>query len=78
MSTLISILPYIQIASAVLLIIAVLLQRNEASAGGAFGGGDNWNAGFRTRRGFEQTLFNITIILGVVFAVSALVNILVK
>ncbi len=69
------ILPYVQIALSVLLIIAILLQRTGASLGGAFGA-DNFSSGFHTRRGLEKTLFFATIILGTLFALSALINLL--
>ncbi len=69
------ILPYVQIVLSVLLIIAVIMQRTGASLGGAFGA-DNFSSGFHTRRGLEKTLFNTTIVLGVLFAVSALFNLI--
>ena len=72
-----SILPYVQIALSVLLIIAILLQHTGASLGGAFGA-DNFSSGFHTRRGLEKTLFFATIILGILFALSALVNLLIS
>lgn len=70
-------LPYSQIVLSALLIVAVLLQRTGASLGGAFGA-DNFSSGFHTRRGLERTLFNATIVLGVLFALSALVNIVIN
>ncbi len=69
------ILPYVQIALSALLIVAIILQRTGASLGGAFGA-DNFSSGFHTRRGFEKTLFNATVVLGVLFAISALINLL--
>lgn len=78
MTTFITYLPYVQIVLAILLIACVLLQQSDASSGGAFGGGDNWNAGYHTRRGFEKVIFNTTIVLGILFAVLSLVSILVK
>lgn len=72
-----SILPYVQIALSALLIIAILLQHTGASLGGAFGA-DNFSSGFHTRRGLEKTLFFATIILGILFALSALVNLLIS
>jgi len=63
-------LPYIQIALSILLVIAVLLQQTGAGVGGAFGG-DNFSAGHSTRRGFEKRLFQATIALGVLLALSA-------
>jgi len=77
MAALQSFLPYMQIALSVLLIIAILLQRTGASLGGAFGA-DNFSSGFPTRRGLEKILFFATIILGILFAISALVNLLIS
>lgn len=74
MKTIASILPYIQIVLAVLLITTVLLQRTGAQIGGAFGGSDNFSSAFHTRRGFEKTLFILTIIIAILFAVSALMS----
>ncbi|MEK7509357.1 MAG: preprotein translocase subunit SecG [Patescibacteria group bacterium] len=72
-----AVLPYVQIALSVLLMAAILLQRTGASLGGAFGA-DNFSTGFHTRRGFEKTLFNATIVLGILFALSALINLLIS
>lgn len=71
------VLPYVQILLAVLIIGSVLLQRTGASLGGAFGG-DNFGSGFHTRRGLEKTLFYATIVLGILFAISALVSLLIS
>lgn len=72
-----TVLPYVQIVLSVLLIGAVVLQRTGASLGGAFGA-DNFSSGFHTRRGFEKTLFYATIILGILFALSALINLVIS
>ena len=71
------VLPYVQIGLSVLLIVAILLQRTGASLGGAFGA-DNFSSGFHTRRGFEKTLFYATIVLGILFALSALVTLIIS
>lgn len=76
MKTIASILPYIQIVLAVILVTAILLQRTGAQIGGAFGGGDNFSSAFHTRRGFEKTLFIITIVVAILFALSALLNLI--
>lgn len=70
-------LPYIQMALSVALIVAILLQRTGASMGGAFGA-DNFSSGFHTRRGLERTLFHVTIALGILFAFSALINLIIS
>lgn len=72
-----SVLPYVQIILSILLIGAIVMQRTGASLGGAFGG-DNFSSGFHTRRGFEKTLFYATITLGILFALSALINLLIS
>ena len=77
MSMISSILPYIQIALSVLLISVILLQQSGAAHGGALGGGDNMSSVFHTRRGLEKVLFNTTIVLGVLFAISAFIALLV-
>ena len=72
-----SILPLVQIVLSGLIIGAILLQRTGASLGGAFGA-DNFSSGFHTRRGLEKTLFWATIILAILFALSALVNLFIN
>jgi preprotein translocase subunit SecG len=54
------------------LILLILLQaRGGGGIGGVFGEGES--SGFRTRRGIEQTVFRLTIILAIVFVtISAL------
>lgn len=69
-------LPYIQLVLAALLVTAIVLQRTGASLGGAFGA-DNFSSGFHTRRGLEKTLFQSTIVLGILFALSALATLFV-
>jgi len=75
METVFAALPFVQIVLSTLLIVTVLLQRTGASLGGAFGA-DNFSSGFHSRRGFEKTLFQSTIVLAVLFALSAVANIL--
>ena len=74
---LLGVLPYVQIVLSIALVACILLQRTGASLGGAFGA-DNFSSGFHTRRGLERTLFYATIVLAVLFAASALVNLLVR
>jgi protein translocase SecG subunit len=70
------ILPYAQIVFSVVLIIAILLQQSGAGLGGALGGGDD--SFHHTRRGFEKFLFYLSIVCGVLFALSAFLAILIK
>jgi protein translocase SecG subunit len=71
------ILPYIQIALSVLLVGTILLQQTGASLGGAFGG-DNFTAGYHTRRGSEKYLFWAGIAIAVAFAATAFVALLIR
>lgn len=72
-----TVLPYVQVVLSVLLMVAIVLQRTGASLGGAFGA-DNFSSGFHTRRGFEKTLFRATIVLAVLFALSALAHLFIN
>ncbi len=63
-------LPYIQIVLSVLLVAAILLQQRGSSLGGALGG-DNFSATFHKRRGAELFLFRVSIVLGILFVISA-------
>ena len=60
-------LQIITIVSAVLLIIAVLLQQRGASLGAGFGGSSEL---YTTRRGLDKNLFEVTIFLAVTFVLS--------
>jgi len=71
-----SLLPYAQIILSVLLITAILLQRTGAQVGGAFGGSDNLSSAYHTRRGLEKGLFIGSIIIAILFAISALLNLI--
>jgi len=70
-------LPYIQLVLAILIIIAVLLQQTGASLGGAFGG-DNFSAGYHTRRGMEKNLFYTTIVMGVLLGALSFLALLIQ
>ena len=71
METLSAALPYIQIALSLLLIAGIVLQNRGASLGGAFGG-DNFASTFYKRRGAEKFLFNATIVIAILFVLSAI------
>ena len=71
------VLPYIQIALALLLVGGVLLQRTDASLGAAFGA-DSFSSGNFTRRGGEKILFRATIVVAVLFVVAAFLGLILK
>ena len=71
-----SLLPYIQIILSVIMVVLILLQQTGAQVGGAFGGSDNLSSAYHTRRGLEKWLFTFTIIIAILFALSALINLI--
>ena len=71
------ILPYAQIILSVILIVAILLQQTGAGLGGALGGSDGGSF-HHTRRGFEKFLFYLSIVCGILFALSAFIAIIIK
>lgn len=75
MESLMAFLPYAEIALSLLLIAGVVLQQRGAGLGGAFGG-DNFSSTFYKRRGAEKFLFNATIVVAVLFVLTAIVNFL--
>jgi preprotein translocase subunit SecG len=72
-------LPYVQIIQIIIsiaLIAVILVQaKGQGGLGGIFGGDATV---YRTRRGVEKTLFNVTIGLAVAFFVISLVSVLVS
>lgn len=59
-----------QIIVSILLTAVILMQAKGAGIGAAFGG--STASSFRTRRGVEKTLFQLTIVLAAIFlAMSA-------
>ena len=66
--------PYLNIAQIVLsvgLVLAILLQVRGGGLGGIFGQADSV---YRTRRGVEKTLFQLTVILVVLFIIVSIVS----
>ena len=77
MSLVANILPYAQIILSVILIVAILLQQSGAGVGGALGGSDTGSF-HHTRRGFEKFLFYLSLICGILFALFALLSMIIK
>ena len=75
MNLIAKILPWLQVILSVLLVLTILLQRSAAGVGGALGGGESGGM-HHTKRGFEKILFYITIVIAILFALSAFVAIL--
>ncbi len=65
---------YLNVAQIVLslaLILAIMLQVRGGGLGGIFGQADTV---FRTKRGVEKTLFQLTIVLVVLFIIISIVS----
>ncbi|MBN1160883.1 MAG: preprotein translocase subunit SecG [Dehalococcoidales bacterium] len=60
-----------QIVVAVVLILLALLQVRGGGLGGIFGQADTV---YRTKRGVEKTLFQLTIVLVVIFIILSIVS----
>ncbi len=66
----------IQIIIAVAVIVFILLQVRGAGLGSIFGGSSAGSV-FKTRRGVERLIFNITIVLVVLFAVVSVLSVVI-
>ena len=64
-----TILQFITVGSAILMVAAILLQQRGASLGAGFGSSGEL---FTTRRGFDKNLFEVTFIFAVIFVLSIL------
>jgi preprotein translocase subunit SecG len=60
-----------QIVLSIALILAILLQVRGGGLGGIFGQPDTV---FRTKRGVERTLFQLTVVLVVLFIIISIVS----
>lgn len=66
-----NILNVVQIVLSISLILVILLQVRGGGLGGIFGQSDTV---FRTRRGIERTLFQLTIVLVVLFLTVSIIS----
>jgi protein translocase SecG subunit len=64
----------IQIIVALSLTGAILIQSSKGGLGSTFGGGGE----FRSKRGAENVIFKLTIILTIAFFVVSIINLIVK
>lgn len=61
-----------QIVISVVLIGVILLQTRNSGLGSSFGG----DSIYKTRRGLDRTLFQMTIVLSILFGVISLASVL--
>ena len=70
-----AILPWIQVILAISVTVAILLQRNDAALGGVFGGSESVA---HTKRGLERGLFVTTVVLAILFVITAILSFLLQ
>ena len=68
-----TILQITTIGSAILMILAILLQQRGASLGAGFGSSGEL---YTTRRGLDKNLFEVSVVLAVIFILSILAGLL--
>ena len=68
------ILQIVMIASAVLMIVSILLQQRGATLGAGFGSSGEL---YTARRGVDKNLFEVTIVFAVIFILSILAGLLI-
>lgn len=68
-----TILQIVTLGSAVLMIVAILLQQRGASLGAGFGSSGEL---YTTRRGLDKNLFEVSVVLAVIFVLSILAGLL--
>ncbi len=68
-----TILQIITVTSAILMVLAILLQQRGATLGAGFGSSGEL---YTTRRGIDKNLFEVTIVLAVIFVLSILTGLL--
>lgn len=68
-----AILQIINVGSAVLMILSILLQQRGATLGAGFGSSGEL---YTTRRGIDRNLFEVSVVFAVIFVLSILVGLL--
>jgi preprotein translocase subunit SecG len=71
--TIAGLLQIVTIVSSILMVVCILLQARGASLGAGFGSSGEL---FTTRRGIDKSLYEVTIVLAVVFVLSILANLM--
>ncbi len=67
----------IQIVVSIALIAVILVQSKGAGGlGGLFGGGGDSSGVYKTRRGVERTLFQVTVGLSIIFLIFSVINVI--
>ncbi|OYX53959.1 preprotein translocase subunit SecG [Candidatus Saccharibacteria bacterium 32-50-13] len=72
--TLDTFLQIVTVGSAILTVVAILLQQRGSTLGAGFGSSGEL---YTTRRGFDKNLFDATIVLASIFVLSILTGLLI-
>lgn len=67
------IIPILQITVSVALIVLIILQAKGVGLGRAWGGSGDF---YKSRRGVEKIVFNLTIFLVIVFLVTSILSLI--
>lgn len=76
MNTITHALPWIQFALSIILVVLVLLQRSSEGIEGSLMGGSSSNMTYFARRGADKFIFNATIVVAVLFALTSVLPLL--
>lgn len=68
-----TLLQIITVGSSILMVLAILLQQRGASLGAGFGSSGEL---YTTRRGLDKNLFEVSVVLAVIFVLSILAGLL--
>lgn len=68
-----TVLQFVNVGSAILMIISILLQQRGATLGAGFGSSGEL---YTTRRGIDKNLFEVSIVFAVIFILSILAGLL--
>lgn len=69
-----TVLAILQLILSILLMIVILLQQKGGGLGAAFGGSSNV---YSTKRGVDKILFNVTVVISVLFILLSVISLLV-
>jgi preprotein translocase subunit SecG len=72
-----ALLPYVNVAEILVSILLIVLILMQTRGMGLAAGYSSDSSIFRTRRGFERTLFQLTIAVAVVFLILAILSVVV-
>jgi preprotein translocase subunit SecG len=78
MTTLTNALQIIQVIISIALVVVIILQARGQGLGSLFGGADSGMGITKTRRGLERTLFQITILLAILFLLNAVFQLMIQ